>query len=232
MSHVNGSPSRANRLSLRQISPELIAAALPFSLIASFAAIAGWPRGWLIAWIVVWAAISGLLAAFVQSLRKPLGAWSHWLLGFALGLAPLGVWFSARGRLQLAPVLLGAAILFWTAGFDIIATSINTAEDREAGVFTLPARWGTKQALVASSGAHLISFWLLAVFGMVSDLSWLYLAGVILLVPLLYLLHRSLRPDKPHPMRLPAFLIADALSLLLLCFTAVDVLYVGRHMWI
>src|SRR5262249_19097083 len=61
-----------------------------------------------------------LAILFFCSLTKRFTAASHFFLGLALAVAPAGAWIAATGRLSLAPVLLGAGVVAWVAGFDLI----------------------------------------------------------------------------------------------------------------
>ena len=46
---------------------------------------------------------------------------AHFWLGMSLLLAPLAAWIAIRGLEDLAtPLVLGLAVCFWVAGFDII----------------------------------------------------------------------------------------------------------------
>src|SRR5262245_6251966 len=65
---------------------------------------------------------------------------SHLWLGLALALAPLGAWIAVRGRLDPLPLVIGAGVLFWVAGFDTIYACQDVEFDRRAGLFSLPAR--------------------------------------------------------------------------------------------
>src|SRR5262249_36612675 len=44
----------------------------------------------------------------------------HYYLGLALGLAPLCAWIAVAGDVSLPPFIMCAAVLLWTAGFDIL----------------------------------------------------------------------------------------------------------------
>ena len=245
---------------MKTIKFERAAIGLPFALLSAFAAVSGWPRGWVLLWVVVAAVAAGAAAEASHVLRKRLNGWVHWVAGLCLGLAPVGVWAAARGGVGMAPVLLGGALLFWTAGFDLMAACADIASDREQGVFTVPARWGARKAALMSSGSHLVAFWLLAIFGEVAGLGWLYLSGVILLVPVVYVMHRLGAPETKsvYQNRLPSAIrttyvspeagaggsdsgskgqrkiawlpAAAVLGVVLLLFAAADVIVVGSRM--
>lgn len=44
----------------------------------------------------------------------------HIVLGLCLAAAPVGAWIAVRGNVEPAALLLGGAVLFWVAGFDIL----------------------------------------------------------------------------------------------------------------
>jgi len=203
---------------------------LPFALISAFVAGSGRPRGWILLCAVVAAVAAGAAAEASHAYRRSLHGWGHWVLGLCLGLAPVGVWVAVRGGVEMAPVLLGGALLFWAAGFDLVAACKDIVGDREQGVFTVPARWGARKAGVMSAGSHVVAFWLLAIFGEVAGLGWLYLSGVVLLVPVLYLLHRMAGPEDWSRGKGASFVAADVLSMVLLLFAAADVIVLGGRM--
>jgi 4-hydroxybenzoate polyprenyltransferase len=215
---------------VKTIKLERAAIGLPFALISAFAAVSGWPRGWVLLWAVVAAVAAGAAAEASHAYRRRLNGWVHWVVGLGLGLAPVGVWAAARGGVGMAPVLLGGALLFWAAGFDLMAACADIATDREQGVFTVPARWGARKAAVMSSGSHLVAFWLLAIFGEVAGLGWLYLSGVILLVPVVYVMHRMGAPETAGQRKIAWLPAAAVLGVVLLLFAAADVIVVGSRM--
>ena len=51
---------------------------------------------------------------FFYSLTKRFTALSHFFLGLALGIAPIGAWLAVRGRFELPPFVLCAAVLLPT----------------------------------------------------------------------------------------------------------------------
>ena len=65
----------------------------------------------------------------------------HFWLGAALMLAPVAAWIAVKGLADLeAPLLLGGAVLFWVAGFDILYACQDAAFDEAEGLFSIPAR--------------------------------------------------------------------------------------------
>ena len=87
---------------------------------------------------------------------------SHWILGFCLGLAPVGVWIALRGSLSMMPVLIGTAVMLWTAGFDITYSLQDLHVDRREGLHSIPARFGRGSAFRWAAASHLATLVFLA----------------------------------------------------------------------
>lgn len=164
------------------------------------------------------------------SYTKRLTVWTHWVLGLCLGLAPVGAWIAVREQIALPPLLLCAAVTLWAAGFDIIHACGTVRADRANKLLSLPARWGARKALVFAAANHLITVWLLALFGQAAGLSWLYLLGVVVTVPALFWQHRLARPDNLPRMPGASFAANAVFSVLLFLFTAADVILITSKM--
>lgn len=131
---------------------------------------------------------------------------AHWVLGLALGLAPVGAWIALRGSLALGPALVGAAVVFWTAGFDILYALADEGFDREARLHSVPAIVGRPRALRVALGSHLVMLFLLAaVYGTMGPRaaqprmglgSLAALAAVTVLVAVQHAAARRMRPEK------------------------------------
>jgi 4-hydroxybenzoate polyprenyltransferase len=117
-------------------------------------------------------ALPGLMApAFLlillgYSWTKRFTVLTHWVLGLCLGLAPVGVWVALTGTLRAVgalPLLIGAAVVFWTAGFDILYAIQDMEVDRREGLHSIPARFGRRAAQVIADGSHAVTVGLLGV---------------------------------------------------------------------
>lgn len=92
------------------------------------------------------------------SFTKRFTSASHLWLGFALGLAPIGAWIAATGRIDWPPVVLAASVSLWVAGFDIIYSLQDEEFDRANALHSLPARIGGRAALTVARAAHVLAF--------------------------------------------------------------------------
>ncbi len=133
-----------------------------------------------------------LLLAY--SYTKRFTALSHLVLGLCLALAPLGAWIAVRGSLATLPVLLGLAVLFWTAGFDILYSLQDEAHDRRVGLKSIPARLGARRALWISALFHAVMVVLLLAVWRLSGGGWVFLAGIAATVAALAYQHAIVRP--------------------------------------
>ena len=105
---------------------------------------------------------------------------SHLVLGLSLGIAPVGAWIAVKGRIELAPIILSAAVMFWTAGFDIIYALQDLDFDRKMGLFSIPKALGPRKGLLVSRVFHALTAALLGVFGLMMGLGIVYYVGLAL----------------------------------------------------
>ena len=163
-----------------------------------------------------------LLILCGYSLTKRFTDWTHLVLGLALAGAPLGAWIAVRGGVATEPLLLAAAVLLWTAGFDIPYACQDTEADRAAGLHSLPARWGPERALRAARLFHLGSVALFAAAGLAGGRGWPWFAGVAGAAMLLALEHRLVSARDLSRLDLAFFRLNVAVGLLLLIATAIE----------
>ncbi len=142
-----------------------------------------------------------LLFVCAYSLTKRFTALSHFWLGASLLLAPLAAWIAIRGLGDPAdlkvPLVLGGAVLFWVAGFDILYACQDVDFDRKAGLRSVPAALGVVASLRLAALCHLVMLGLLTLLWWVGqpELGWIYLAGLVAVALLLVYEHSLVRPD-------------------------------------
>jgi 4-hydroxybenzoate polyprenyltransferase len=135
-----------------------------------------------------------LAIVFGYSYTKRFTAASHLVLGLALAVAPVGAWVAIDGRFAKAPLVLGAAVLVWVAGFDTIYSCQDEEFDRAAGLHSLPARFGVRRALALARGMHVLAVVLLGSLYWLVPLHPSYLAGVAGIAAALAWEHSIVRP--------------------------------------
>mgnify|MGYP001591084151 CR=1 FL=1 len=149
---------------------------------------------------------------------------SHLILGLCLAFAPIGAWIAVAGRLEVAPVLLGAAVLCWVAGFDILYALADISFDRAHGLFSIPARLGERGGLSVSLLLHALTPLLLAAVGSLLGLGAWYYAGVLFVLLLLAVEHGIIRRYGVSRLEFAFFNVNGVLSVGVFLFTLGDVL--------
>ncbi len=184
-----------------------------------------WPN-----WLPVALSIPVLLFLLGYSLTKRFTALAHFWLGAALMLAPLAAWIAIRGSqvlerpADLLPALvLGGAVMLWTAGFDVIYACQDVDFDRGAGLHSIPARLGVAGALRLAAVCHAGMLLLLAALPWVYPyFGWIYDAGVAAVAVLLVYEHTLVRPDDLTRVNQAFFHVNAVVSLGLLAVGSLD----------
>jgi 4-hydroxybenzoate polyprenyltransferase len=160
-----------------------------------------------------------LALTFLYSLSKRFTWLCHLILGLALALSPLGGWVAAAGTVSGYPWVLSLGVLFWVAGFDIVYAVQDTAFDRQAGLYSLPARLGEKNAFRLALCFHLLAFVCFALTGWVQALHLVYYLGLSLAGAALISQHLLVRPDNISRIQLAFFTMNAAIALILFLST-------------
>jgi 4-hydroxybenzoate polyprenyltransferase len=149
---------------------------------------------------------------------------SHLVLGLALGGAPLGAWVAVTGALAPTPFVVAFVVLTWVAGFDVLYALQDEAFDREKGLFSVPARFGTVGALWISGALHVATLAALAALPFVypRGLGGAYWAGVAGCVVLLAYQHAIVRPRDLSRLNAAFFTANGLLSVALFAAVAAD----------
>ncbi len=151
---------------------------------------------------------------------------THFVLGAALGLAPVGAWIAVQAHFDLPPVLLGAAVLLWVAGFDVIYATLDEAFDRQAGLHSLVVSLGARRSLAVARLLHVGTLALFLAFGLAEPaLQLFYYLGLGLIAALLVYEHAVVRrhPDDPRRINIAFFRVNAIVSTVVLIAVALDV---------
>ncbi|NIK77583.1 4-hydroxybenzoate polyprenyltransferase [Paenibacillus castaneae] len=153
----------------------------------------------------------------------------HIVLGFTIALSPLGGWVAITGGFDLSAWLLYISVALWIAGFDIIYATQDFEYDRNAGLHSIPARFGIEGALWIARSLHVVTaigfitlFWL-------TELSWMYLLGTLISIALLFYQHFLVKPNDLSRVQTAFFGMNGTLSVVLFLFTIADLLVL--HKW-
>ena len=157
-----------------------------------------------------------MMVLFGYSFAKRLTSTAHLWLGIALGIAPIGAWIAVTGSLAGPPVVLGAAVMFWVAGFDTIYSLQDESFDRSLGLRSLPARFGARGALGFARLFHLLAVVGFAVFAIAAGGGWVRFTAVAAAAGLMVWQHRLVHADDISRVD-TAFFTANGLLSVVMC---------------
>lgn len=132
-----------------------------------------------------------LAIVFFYSLTKRFTDATHFFLGLALAVAPAGAWIAQTGGLDLPPLVLGAGVICWVAGFDLIYATQDVEFDRREGLRSMVVKLGVPQSLRAAQWLHGAMLMALLGFGVAAGLGAIYYCAMPLIAGALYYEHRS-----------------------------------------
>ena len=168
---------------------------------------------------------AALAIVFFYSYTKRFTSLSHLVLGLSLGIAPAAAWIAVRGSLDWRILLLTAAVMFWTAGFDIIYSCQDYEFDQSAGLFSLPARIGLGPALTIARLLHLMMIVSLIGLSAAFHLGLLSIAGIVAVALLLIYEHSLVRPTDFSRVNAAFFTMNGVIAVVFFLFVAADQLW-------
>jgi len=137
----------------------------------------------------------GMAIIFFYSFTKRFTSATHFFLGLALAVAPVGAWVAQTGRVDLAPLVLGAGVICWVAGFDLIYATQDYDFDRCEGIRSLVVKLGITRSLRLAQLLHLGMFAALIAFGIAAQLGLFYYLEMPLVAVALYYEHKTEKLD-------------------------------------
>ena len=159
-----------------------------------------------------------MVILFFYSYTKRFTNWSHLFLGFALGISPAAAWIAITGSLDWRMLILCAAVTLWVGGFDVLYACQDVDFDKEAGLFSVPKRFGIANALIVArvmhAGVVVLLSWLAASFG----LPWPAWAGIVVVATLLAYEHSLVTANDLSKLNAAFFTVNGYISMLFLLF--------------
>lgn len=185
---------------------------------------------WFINLLCFWLSPVALAVVLGYSYTKRFTWLCHLVLGLGLSLAPVGAYLAVTGRFDWPPVLYGLAVLFWTAGFDVIYALQDEAFDQSQQLYSIPAMFGKVRALRISEWMHLATAVFMVYAARVlharvpeaQDLLWL---GTGIFLVLLIYQHRLVKPDDLSRVNLAFFTTNGIASLVFGTLAIVDLMW-------
>jgi 4-hydroxybenzoate polyprenyltransferase len=166
-----------------------------------------------------------LALLFLYSYLKRFTWLCHLYLGFVISLAPLGAWIALTQSVDWPILWLSMALLTYITGFDILYACQDVQFDQQAGLFSIPARYGIKRALALAKIIHLLSFLSFAMIYVVFDMKAPYLVAVGIIGILLVIEHRLVNPDDLSKVPFAFFHVNSIISITLFVGVLADELF-------
>ena len=153
---------------------------------------------------------------------------SHFILGFTDGLAPIGAWAAVRASVftaqDLPAWLLLFALTFWIGGFDLIYACQDTEFDRAERLYSIPAKWGNRVALLLAKISHAFTIILLAGVGVAMGLGIIYWIGLAAVIALLAYEHSLVKPTDLSKVNVAFFNINGYISITIFVATLIAIM--------
>jgi len=164
-----------------------------------------------------------LIIVFFYSLTKRFTVYSHFWLGLAISIAPVGAWVAIREEISFISLLLGAVVVFWLVGFDILYSCMDVEFDRENNLKSIPQRFGIENALRIAFVSHgLTVLFLFVLLQFVDELGVLYSIGVMIVAGLLIYEHSLVSPGDLSKINIAFFNMNGIISIGLMLFVIAD----------
>jgi 4-hydroxybenzoate polyprenyltransferase len=134
-----------------------------------------------------------LIIVLFYSLTKRFTSLTHFFLGLALAVAPVGAWVAQTGTIEAAPLVLAGAVLCWVAGFDVIYATQDYEFDQREHLRSLVVTLGIQQSLRFAQFLHLVAVIGLIGFGLTARLGLSYYVATPLIAATLFYEHHYAR---------------------------------------
>jgi 4-hydroxybenzoate polyprenyltransferase len=165
-----------------------------------------------------------LAIVFFYSYTKRFTFLSHAFLGLALSLAPIGAWIAITGELDAPALVLGAAVLFWLVGFDILYSLQDIDFDKEAGLHSVPRRFGVRYSLWISRASHAVTITALFSLPFFLPLGFFYFVGIFAALGLILYEHSLVKEGDLSMLNVAFFNMNGYISVTVFVFTLLDAL--------
>jgi len=179
---------------------------------------------WMLNPLCLWLSPVAIFFLVTYSYCKRFTSMAHVILGLCLAAAPIGAWIALRGDIGWPVIVLGLAVLFWVAGFDIFYALQDYEYDRQKQLFSIPSRYGVKRSFLIARVFHMTMVVLLLLLLFSNGLGMIYLFGVLVVAGLLVYEHMLVCPEDLSRLDAAFFNMNGYISVTIFFFTLVDAL--------
>ena len=195
------------------------ALSLQFAWFFTLAAVAlFFVAAWQLNFLALKLAPLAIAILFFYSFTKRFTTWSHFFLGFALGISPAAAWIAITGGLDLRMLILCAAVTLWVGGFDVLYACQDVDYDQQAGLFSIPRKFGIANALLIARAMHAGVIGLLGCLAFSFGLPWPAWMGIAVVAALLAYEHSLVKANDLSKLDAAFFTVNGYISMLFLLF--------------
>jgi len=169
-----------------------------------------------------------LAVLFIYSYTKRFTWTTHFVLGLALSAAPLGAWIAVRGTFDTEIIPMGIAVIFWLAGFDTLYALQDIEFDKSHGLYSIPKRFGIKNALLLAKLFHLMTFIMLLATGVLFKMGIFYWLGMMIVAGLFIYEHSLVKESDLNKLDIAFFNMNGYISITVFIFTLMDYIFLYR----
>ncbi|NWF51535.1 MAG: UbiA family prenyltransferase, partial [Nitrospirae bacterium] len=166
-----------------------------------------------------------IIVLFVYSYTKRFTWATHFVLGLSLSAAPIGAWIAIKGSFDPEIIPMGIAVIFWLAGFDTLYALQDIEFDKSYGIYSIPQKFGIKNALILARLFHLVTFILLITNGILFKLGIFYWIGMIIVAGLFIYEHSLVKEHDLSRLDIAFFNMNGYISITVFIFTLMDYLH-------
>lgn len=160
---------------------------------------------------------------YIYPFTKRFTYFSHLWLGVALGASVLGGWLACGGEVTSPlPYVLGAAVAFWVAGFDVIYACQDYDFDKKNHLHSIPAKFGIKNALLISKIFHILTIFFLIVLGQIINPSLTYWFSVIFVSAMLFYEQSLVKENDLSKVNMAFFNVNGWVSIVFFVFILIE----------
>jgi 4-hydroxybenzoate polyprenyltransferase len=149
---------------------------------------------------------------FGYSYTKRITFLCHFILGFAIGIAPIGVWIALLGKIELPAIFLSGALMFYIAGFDILYACQDIEFDKKTNLYSIPSKYGIDKAMWIARISHFISLIFLLLFSYYNQLNVIFNLTILIVAVLFFLEHYIVRGGRIENIPIAFFNINSIIS--------------------
>jgi 4-hydroxybenzoate polyprenyltransferase len=180
-----------------------------------------------LSWLCLALAPIAIFLLVLYSYGKRFTDYPQALLALAQFVAPVGAWIGVTGHASWAAAALGIAVGTWIGGFDLIYACQDREVDLRIGVRSVPARFGIRAALRASSVVHVVTFAAFVWFGAAAGLGWAWWTGVALTGLVLIYEHSIVKANDLSRVNRAFFTANGVIGIGLFAFALLDLIVHG-----